>query len=92
MGEEDNTVDGCAADMRGPAGSGCEQGRRVRERGRRAGPARGLRACAPVQGGRGWAGWATKPSSLGCEAFFLVSFFCFFISSLLFEFEFGSKI
>ena len=65
------------ADMRGPAGSGYERGRRVRERGRHAGPARGLRTCAPVQGGRGWAGWAAKPSSLGCEAFFLISSFCF---------------
>jgi len=31
----------------------------------------------PVQDRRGWAGWAAKPSSLGCEAFFLISFFCF---------------
>ena len=94
MGEEDNTVDGGAADMRGPAASGYERGRRVRERGRRAGLARGLRTCAPVQGGRGWAGWAAKPSSLGCEAFFLVSFFCFSFhlfclnSNLVLKFEF----
>ena len=94
MGEEDDTVDRGAANMRGPAGSGCERGRRVRERGRHAGPARGLRTCAPVQGGRGWAGWAAKPSSLGYEAFFLVSFFCFSFhlfclnSNLVLEFEF----
>ena len=62
--------------------------------GRRAGPARGLRTCASVQGGRGWAGWAAKPSSLGCEAFFLVSFFYFSFhlfclnSNLVLEFEF----
>ena len=80
--------------MRGPAGSGCERGRWVRERGRRARPARGLRTCAPVQGGGGLAGWAAKPSSLGCEAFFLVSFFGFSFhlfclnSNLVLQFEF----
>ena len=56
MSEEDDTVDGGAANMRGPTVSGCERGRRVRGRGRCAGPARGLRTCVPVQGGRGWAG------------------------------------
>ena len=81
--------------MRVPAASGCERGRQVRERGRRAGPARGLRTCALVQGGRGWAGWAAKPSSLGYEAFFLISFFfCFSFhlfclnSNLVLKFEF----
>ena len=94
MGEEDNTVDGGAADMRGPAASGCERGRWVRGRGRRAGLALGLRTCTPVQGGRGWAGWAAKPSCLGCEAFFLVSFFYFSFhlfclnSNLVLKFEF----
>ena len=76
--------------MRGPAGSGCERGRRVREHGQRAGPAHGLRTCAPVQGGRGWAGWAAKPSSwLGG----LLLFFLFYFSFLfhLFEFKFGLK-
>jgi len=93
MGEEDDTVGG-VADRQGPAGSGCERGGRGRGRGRHAGPARGLCTCVPVQGGRGWAGWATKPSSLGYEAFFLVSFFCFSFhlfclnSNLVLKFEF----
>ena len=47
------------ADMRGPAGSGCERGRWVRRRGRRAGPARGPRA--RWEDGKGWqAGWAGR--------------------------------
>ena len=50
MGEEDDTVDGCVADMRGPAGNGSERGRRVRGCGRRAGPARGLHARAGKTG------------------------------------------
>ena len=94
MGEEDGTVDGCAADMRGPASSGSERGRRVRGRGRRAGPARGPRARAgktgrgigrPVglasMGRAGRAAWAARPSLL----FFS---FLFFFPSSLFEFHF----
>ena len=50
MGEEEYTVDECVADMRGPAGSGSERGRRVRGRGRRAGLARGPRARAGKTG------------------------------------------
>ena len=80
--------------MWGPAASGYERGRRMHERGRRTGLARGLRTSVLVQGGRGWAGWAMKPSSLGCEAFFLISFFCFSFhlfclnSNLVLKFEF----
>ena len=62
MGEEDDTLDGCAADLRGPAGSGCGR----RKRGTRVSSVRGWslgrklrRASALGEGGRGWqAGWA----------------------------------
>ena len=98
MGEEDDTVDGGAADMRGPVGSGCERGRRVRERGRRAGPAHG--PCARWEDGKGLAGrlgWlavvgrAGRGGLRGLHPFSSFSIL-FIISSLLFEFEFGSKI
>jgi hypothetical protein len=45
------------------------------------------RVCAPVQGGRGWAGWAMRPSSL----FPFSIFFFFFLdlnSNLVWVFEF----
>ena len=67
MGEEDDTVDGCVADTRGPAGSGCGR----RKRGARVSSARGWslgRARALGEGGRGWqagwAGWLTRAELL----------------------------
>ena len=94
MGEDDDTVDGGAADMRDPAASGCERGRRVRGRGRRARPQAGLAARV----GAGWLPGLVGPRSRagrgglrGLHPFSSFSIL-FFISSLLFEFEFGSKI
>ena len=88
MGEEDDTIYACAADMRGPAGSGSERGRRVRGRGRRAGPARGPRA--RWEDGKGWqAGWAgwlarAEQTEAACEAYILSLLFLFCFSFLLF--------
>ena len=97
MGEEDDTVGG-VADMRGLVGSGCERGRRVRRCGRHAGLARGPRACWEDEKGwqAGWAGWLARAeqAEAACEAYILSLPFSIllFISSLLFEFEFGSGI
>ena len=88
MGEEDDTVDGGAADMRGPAASGCEQGRWVRRRGRRAGPARGPRV--RWEDGKGWqanwAGWLAwaEQAEAVCEAYILSLLFLFCLSFHLF--------
>ena len=85
MGEEDDTVGG-VADMQGPAGSGCERGRRVR--GRCAGPARGPRV--RWEDGKGWqAGWTgwlarAEQAEAACEAYILSHLFLFCFSFHLF--------
>ena len=73
--------------MRGPAGSGCERGRRVRGRGRRAGPARGPRARAGKTGrgvGRAVGLAGVGRASRACEAYIPSLLFLFCFSFLLF--------
>ena len=85
--------------MRGLAGSDCERGRRVRGRGRRAGPAHGPHTCARrckvgavgLAGLRSRVAWAARPSS----SFPFSVFFFFFLDLnsnlvLKFEFQFGA--
>ena len=79
----------------GPSGSGSKGNREACGRGRRAGLARGPRA--RWEDGKGWqAGWLAwaEQAEAACEAYILSLPFSIllFISSLLFEFEFGSGI
>ena len=102
MGEEDDTVDGCAADMRGPCGSSCKRrpGRRVGV----SGVSTGCWACASSWAGQlaaaralgsrqrlvGRLGWlADAGRSASWEAYFFFFFFCFSFLFPLFEFKFG---
>ena len=92
MGEEDDTVDGCAANMRGPAGSGYGRSKR----GARVSNARGWSLGWPCELGglawpaaarANWAGWlllrASGPSRPGLRGPLPHFLFLFSFSSSL---------
>ena len=80
------------ADAWGPGGGGCRRGRRVRGRERVLGWLMGhVRACW-VQGGRGRAGWAAKPSRLAATRLPSSFSFSIFFLLLCFEFKFCFRI